>query len=292
MAGDMNLDTAAVRACLSEVASDTNQTLTGMSSFGVSDRDWILSNVVAMEGINIDVQRVDVGHHAVVAAKFTRAISKMDPIPRCIAGSGAQIISSLPSLGEELQRGKEEDDPTRVQGEVEQPMQHPVAQLGRAAAAENLDQLALGGAVPPAQGVLPANRAALVAAPLLPAAPAWGTARMYGEWAAARWDVDYSEGSPSVREQLAGRIMMYLSGEAVPRKNASHRGGIHMRAVDAVRRKVLLFRNETDTLPYAAVEELVARHGPEVMIFGDPGNDIYTAVLVDLVGEQTIDWRR
>ena len=34
VAGDMNLDTAAVRACLSEVASETNQTLVGMSSFG------------------------------------------------------------------------------------------------------------------------------------------------------------------------------------------------------------------------------------------------------------------
>ena len=290
MAGDMNLDTAAVRACLSEVASETNQTLIGMHPCGVSDRHWILSNAVAMEGINIDVQPVDVGHHAVVAAKFTRAISKMDPIPRCIAGSGAQIISSLPSFGEELQRGKEEDDPTRVQGEVEQPMQHPVAQLGRAAAAENLDQLALGGAVPLAQaGVLPANRAALVAAPLLPAAPAWGTARMWAEWAAAGWDVN--AGSPSVRDQLATRILMYLAVRAVPRKNASHRGGIHMRGMDAVPRGVLLFEDETSSCRYAAFARKVARHGPEVMIYGDAGNHIYYAVLVDLVGDQMIYWR-
>jgi hypothetical protein len=52
VACDMNLDRAAVGACLSEVWTQTNQALTGISGFGTDDRDWIISNVVAMEYIH------------------------------------------------------------------------------------------------------------------------------------------------------------------------------------------------------------------------------------------------
>ena len=127
MAGDMNLDTQAVQACLSEVASETNQTMVGMTSSGSSDRDWIVSNVAEMEGIHMqNITPVDSGHHAVVGAKFTQAIGEIAPNPRFIAGSVSnvdEIIRSLmehrqrqATVAENLQRRTEQNDPTtRVQ---------------------------------------------------------------------------------------------------------------------------------------------------------------------------------
>ena len=131
MAGDMNLGTQAVQACLSEVASETNQTMVCMSSSSSSDHDWIVSNVAEMEGIHMqNITPVDSGHHAVVGAKFTKAIGDIAPIPRCIAGSEDARMAELSSFlkerrqrqakeAEDRQRLEEENDPTsRVQGEV------------------------------------------------------------------------------------------------------------------------------------------------------------------------------
>ena len=131
VAGDMNLGTEAVLTCLSEVASQTNQTLVGMTAPGSkADRDWVLSNVAAMTGIHMTgIRPVDEKDHAVVGVKFTKAIGDIPPRPKCTAGSDAvmaEIISSLKERRQRLaketedrQRLEEENDPTsRVQGEV------------------------------------------------------------------------------------------------------------------------------------------------------------------------------
>ena len=85
VAGDMNLDQAAVQSCMSEFASESNQTLIAMSS---SDRDWIVSNAAAMEGISMDVTPVD-KFHVVVAARFTNKRARRDcPDPAVHRGIG------------------------------------------------------------------------------------------------------------------------------------------------------------------------------------------------------------
>ena len=127
VAGDMNLKRAEVLVCLSEFESNTNQTLVGMCQ-GENGRDWIVSSVAAMEVIRTDVTPVD-PMHAVVAAKFTNALGRIDPIPRCIAGSAECMTSILNSLkdhkrtqaklAEDQQCFEEQNDPTtRVQNEV------------------------------------------------------------------------------------------------------------------------------------------------------------------------------
>ena len=129
VAGDMNLGTEAVQLCLAEVASQTNQAMIGLTSSGKGDRDWILSNVATMENLQINVTPVDDADHAVVAARFSHAVSEIVPIPRCFAGSGgslSEIINSLrehqrekAKLAEDQQRFEEQSDPTtRVQNEI------------------------------------------------------------------------------------------------------------------------------------------------------------------------------
>ena len=57
--------------------------------------------MAAMEGIPINgVLPVDSGHHAVVAAKFTKALGLVVPIPRCIAGLAECMNTILNSLKE------------------------------------------------------------------------------------------------------------------------------------------------------------------------------------------------
>ena len=108
--------------------NQTNHTLVGMCP-GPSGRDWIVSNMAAMEGIRINVTPVDAGHHAVVAAKFTNALGLVVPIPRCIAGLAEcmnTILNSLKEhkrkqakLVEDQHRREEQNDPTtQVQGEA------------------------------------------------------------------------------------------------------------------------------------------------------------------------------
>ena len=129
VAGDMNLKKDPVLACLSEFASQTNHTLVGMCP-DRGGRDWIVSNVAAMESIYIDnVKPVDDKDHAVVAAKFTNALGLIVPIPRCIAGLADCMTTLLNSLkehkreqaklAEDEHRREEQNDPTtQVQGEV------------------------------------------------------------------------------------------------------------------------------------------------------------------------------